>query len=143
MYFPLARIVHMHAYYMCCTFNPMLCTTLFSIKARAQFKSAFAIFNSTILQRHQVNYSTSQCAVHSVITNTYITHFPSLTTFISLLSGQVDSGILERVTYLGPCTLPDLDLTSSMSERKKSQAGASIPPTPKGEEDHAHSLGTH
>ena len=32
---------------------------------------------------------------------------------------------------------------SSMSEMKKSQAGASIPPTPEGEEHHAHSLGIH
>ena len=30
-----------------------------------------------------------------------------------------------------------------MSERKKSQAGASVPFTPEGEEDHAHSLVTH
>ena len=47
------------------------------------------------------------------------------------------------VSWGGSCTLPDLDLTSSMSERKKSQAGASVPPTPGGEKDHAHSLGTH
>ena len=134
----------MHAYHMCCTFNPMLCNTLFSIKVRAQLKSASAIFNSTIIQRHQVNSSTtSRCAIPSLITNTYITHFPSLTTFISLPSGQMDFGILGRVTYLGPCTLPDLDLTSSMSERKKSQAGASIPLTPEEKEDHAHSLGIH
>ena len=65
----------MHAYHMCCTFNPMLCTTLYSIKARAQFKSAFTIFNSTILQRHQVKSSTtSRCAIPSVLTNTHILH---------------------------------------------------------------------
>ena len=55
----------------------------------------------------------------------------------------MDSGFLGRVTYLGPCTLPDLDLTSSMSEAKKNQAGADIPPTPEQEEDHAHALGIH
>ena len=129
-----------------CVVHSILCCALrfFSIKARAQFKSASAIFNSTILQRHQVNSTTtSRCAIPSVITNTYITHFPSLTTFISLPSRQVDSGILGRVTYLGPCTLPDLNLSSSMSGRKKSRAGASIPPTPKWEEDHTHSLGIH
>ena len=134
----------MHAYHMCCTFNPMLCTKLFSIKVRAQFKSASTVFNSTIIQRHQVNSSTtSRCDIPFEITNTYIAHFPSLTTFISLPLGQVDFCILGRVTYLEPCTLPDMDLTSSMSERKKSQAMASIPPTPEGEEDHAHSLGIH
>ena len=74
MYFPLARIVHIYAYHMCCPFNPMLCTTLFSIKARAQFKSASVIFNSTILQQHQVNSSTtSRCAIPSEITNIYYT----------------------------------------------------------------------
>ena len=124
----------MHAYHMCCTFNPMLCTTLFFIKVRSQFKSASAIFNSTIYQRHQVNSSTtSRCAIPSVITNTYITHFPSLTTFISLPSGQVDSGILGRVTYLGFCTLPDLDLTSSLCRRgRRARLGPVFHRPPKG-----------
>ena len=64
----------MHAYHICCTFNPMLCTTLYSIIARAQFKSASAIFNSTILQQQKVNLSTtSRCAIPSVITYTYYT----------------------------------------------------------------------
>ena len=59
---------------MCFTFYPMLCTTLFSIKARTQFKLLSAIFNSTILQQHQVNSTTSlRCAIPSVFTNIYYT----------------------------------------------------------------------
>ena len=71
---------------MCCTFNPMLCTMLFSIKVRAQFKSASVIFNLTIIQQHQLNLSTiSQCAIFSVITYTYyklpLTHYSHLLAF--------------------------------------------------------------
>ena len=53
----------------------------------------------------------------------------------------MDSGVVGNVTYKEPGTLPDLDLTSSMSDRKKSQAGATVPPTPEWEEDNAHTLG--
>ena len=47
--------------------------------------------------------------------------------------------MVGRVAYLGPCTLPDLDLTSSMSERKKRcQAGATVPPTPEAKRSTAY-----
>ena len=71
---------------MCFTFNPMLCTALYSIKARAQFKSDSAIFNSTILQQQQVNLSTtSRCAIPSVIKYTYYTLPLPLIHYIHLL----------------------------------------------------------
>ena len=52
-------------------------TTLSFIKARAQFKLASAIFNSTFLQQHQVYSSTtSRYAIPSVITYAIINTSP-------------------------------------------------------------------
>ena len=73
----------------------------------------------------------------------YIYTLPSFTTFIFSTFGTGGLWYRGEGHLLKTLHPINLDLTSSMSKRKKSQAWVSVPLTPEGEEDHAHSLGTH
>ena len=121
------------------TINPMYCTTYSSIKERAPFKLTSAIFNFTIqlFTNNHLNYFKVRYPISTLIT-IYIYFTQPHTNHIqpSQPSGQVGFGIVGRVTYQGHCNLPDINLTSSMSERKKSQAGAIVPPNLGGEEEY-------
>ena len=132
-------LLEQYLHIMCWTFNPMLCTTLFLIKARAQFKSAFVSFNLKFYNNIKSTYQQHHGAL-SLCNYINILHTSphSLHSFPCLRDRQILVS-WGRITYQVPCTLPVRDLPPSISERKKSQTGASIPPTPGGQENHAHS----
>ena len=108
---------------MCFTFYPMLCTTLFSIKARAQFKLASAIFNSIIRQQHQVTQQQHYGALSLLYLHIYIYIYNTLrlTHIIHLFAfGTVGFGYLGEGQLLGTLhpTRPGPNLFFYIGEEK-------------------------